>query len=321
MIPAILMVLVVVPERARAQSPSAPPSDGTLASPPSQAASKPVAPPAASSRPDVQQEQPRPPALPSLSSTAAAVDPAPRLGSRFAMNLASAWSRGCTGSSTASRLWCRPTVNSGRRTCWSRPTSRSRPYTSGELQALLHENNGPFAEYQVLQTDHYLIFYSRHALCQDSRRLLEDLYHGLIDTFGRNKFRSTNPSSPWWPSSSRPRKTSEPTKESIHKSAPTTSISPTASSSSRSPSGRPIEPKVSALLNPQTVAHEGSPDPLEHRRAAAAQLVAALVDRGPGRILCDDRQYPKGIMWSGIAAINSLHMATIRELEDPLSNP
>ena len=25
-------------------------------------------------------------------------------------------------------------------------------------------------------------------------------------------------------------------------------------------------------------------------------------------------------MWSGLGAINSLHMATIRELEDPLSN-
>ena len=50
---------------------------------------------------------------------------------------------------------------------------------------LLH--NGPFAEYQLLATDHYLIFYkSTAAFAQDSGRLLEDLYRGLIDAFTRS---------------------------------------------------------------------------------------------------------------------------------------
>ncbi len=41
----------------------------------------------------------------------------------------------------------------------------------------------------LLKTDHYLIFYkSSLAFAQDSGRLLDDLYAGLIDAFRRNGF-------------------------------------------------------------------------------------------------------------------------------------
>ena len=69
------------------------------------------------------------------------------------------------------------------------PTSEPfQPLTRDELAALLHENNGPYAEFQLLKTEHYLIFYkSTRAFAEDSGRLLEDLYRGLIDTFRRHK--------------------------------------------------------------------------------------------------------------------------------------
>jgi hypothetical protein len=54
------------------------------------------------------------------------------------------------------------------------------PMTSEALQARLQKDT--YKEYQVHTTQHYLIFYqSTFAFAQDSGRLLEDLYRGLID--------------------------------------------------------------------------------------------------------------------------------------------
>ena len=62
-------------------------------------------------------------------------------------------------------------------TGWSRPTSRSNRSTADQLETVLLD--GPFAEYHLLKTDHYLIFYkSSLAFAQDSGRLLDDLYRG-----------------------------------------------------------------------------------------------------------------------------------------------
>src|SRR5262249_40850971 len=62
------------------------------------------------------------------------------------------------------------------------PSAPFKPCTGSDLKSTLHQ--GPFADYQLLTTDHYLIFYkSTPAFAQDSGRLLEDLYRGLIETF------------------------------------------------------------------------------------------------------------------------------------------
>ena len=82
-----------------------------------------------------------------------------------------------------------------------------------------------------------------------------------------------------------------------------------------------IEPKVAALLKPQTVAHEGAHQILSNiglqPRPSAWPLW--LVE-GLAEYCATTVNTKKGIVWSGMGAINSLHMATLRELEDPLSN-
>ena len=82
-----------------------------------------------------------------------------------------------------------------------------------------------------------------------------------------------------------------------------------------------LEPRVAALLKPQTVAHEGAHQILSNigvqprPNSWPPWLVEGLAEYCATTV-----NTKKGIMWSGLGAINSLHMATIRELEDPLSN-
>ena len=194
------------------------------------------------------------------------------------------------------------------------------PLTSDQLQTVLHQ--GPFADYQLLKTEHYLIFYkSTPAFAQDSGRLLEDLYRGLIDAFRRNEI---------------------PVHESEFPLVAV--IFATEARLPRPQAGRPpgpgllrvlhqpdlllpksdrdrIEPKVAALLKPQTVAHEGAHQILCNIgvQPRPSDWPLWLVE-GLAEYCATTVNTKKGIAWGGMGAINSLHMATIRELEDPLSN-
>ena len=77
---------------------------------------------------------------------------------------------------------------------------------------------------------------------------------------------------------------------------------------------------MAALLKPQTVAHEGAHQILSNiglqpRPCAWPQwLVEGLAEDCATTVTTK-----KGIVWRGMAAINSMHMATLRELNDPLS--
>jgi hypothetical protein len=82
-----------------------------------------------------------------------------------------------------------------------------------------------------------------------------------------------------------------------------------------------LEPKVTALLKPQTVAHEGAHQILSNIGVQPRPSSWPLwLIEGLAEYCATTVRTKKGIMWSGMGAINSLHMATIRELEDPLSN-
>ena len=81
-----------------------------------------------------------------------------------------------------------------------------------------------------------------------------------------------------------------------------------------------LEPKVAALLKPQTVAHEGAHQILSNIgvQPRPTSWPTWLVE-GLAEYCATTVNTKKGIMWSGLGAVNSLHMATIRELEDPLA--
>ena len=206
-----------------------------------------------------------------------------------------------------------------------RPGSDQRAVQAPRLRASSSppsRKNGPFVDYQLLKTDHYLIFYkSTRAFAEDSGRLLEDLYRGLIDTFRRNNVPVHESEFPLvavifaTEPDFRAHKRVDPQVRAYYEFF--TNRIFFFQKSERDA----LEPKVAALLKPQTVAHEGAHQILSNigvqprPNSWPPWLVEGLAEYCATTV-----NTKKGIMWSGLAAINSLHMATIRELEDPLSN-
>src|SRR5262249_50386195 len=79
-------------------------------------------------------------------------------------------------------------------------------------------------------------------------------------------------------------------------------------------------PEVAALRKPQTVAHEGTHQILQNigvqPRLGAWPLW--LVE-GLAEYCAAPTTTKRGVGWRGLGIVNPLHMATIRDLEDPLS--
>jgi len=194
------------------------------------------------------------------------------------------------------------------------------PLTSEQLQTVLLE--GPFALYHLLKTDHYLIFYkSSLPFAQDSGRLLEDLYRGMIDTFRRKEIPVRESEFPLvavifaTERDFRAHKQVDPQVQAYYEYFTNRIFFYQKSDRDQ------FEPKVAALLKPQTVAHEGAHQILSNIgvQPRPSSWPPWLIE-GLAEYCATTVNSKKGITWSGMGAINSLHMATIRELEDPLSN-
>ncbi len=194
------------------------------------------------------------------------------------------------------------------------------PLTPEQLQTVLLD--GPFADYHLLKTDHYLIFYkSSIAFAQDSGRLLEDLYRGMIDTFRRKEIPVHESEFPLvavifaTERDFRNHKQVDPQVQAYYEFFTNRIFFYQKSDRDK------LEPKVAALLKPQTVAHEGAHQILSNIGVQPRPSSWPLwLIEGLAEYCATTVNSKKGIMWSGMGAINSLHMATIRELEDPLSN-
>jgi len=193
------------------------------------------------------------------------------------------------------------------------------PLTALQLQTVLH--NGPFAEYHLLNSERYLIFYkSSLPFAQDSGRLLDDLYDGLLDAFRRNGFPVHETEFPLvavifaTESDFRAHKHVDPQVQAYYEFFTNRIFFYQKSARDQ------LEPKLSSLLKPQTVTHEGAHQILSNiglqprPSSWPLWLVEGLAEYAATVTT------KKGIGWSGMGAINSLHMATLRELDDPLSN-
>jgi Protein of unknown function (DUF1570) len=206
---------------------------------------------------------------------------------------------------------------------WNRlvPTEEPfQPLSADQLENLLHE--GPYAEYSVLKTEHYLIFYkSSLAFAQDSGRLLDGLYKGLIEAFRRNGFPVHDTEFPLvavifaTESDFRQHKHVDPQVQAYYEFFSNRIFFYQKSDRDQ------LEPKLTTLLKPQTVAHEGAHQILSNigLQPRPCAWPAWLVE-GLAEYCATTVSTKKGIVWRGMAAINSLHMATLRELDDPLSS-
>jgi hypothetical protein len=195
-----------------------------------------------------------------------------------------------------------------------------KPCSASELRSTVHK--GPFAEYELLTTDHYLIFYkSTPAFAQDSGRLLEDLYRGLIETVRKKGVPVHETEFPLVAvifATERDfldHKRVDPQVRAYYEFFTNRIFFYQKSDRDH------LEPRVATLLKPQTVAHEGAHQILSNIgvQPRPTSWPAWLVE-GLAEYCATTVNTKKGIKWEGLGGINSLHMATIRELEDPLSN-
>jgi hypothetical protein len=194
------------------------------------------------------------------------------------------------------------------------------PMSADDLAPLLQQ--GPFAEFLLLRTEHYLIFYqSSLGFAQDSGRLLEDVYRGLIDAFRRNGIPVHESEFPLvaviyaTDHDFKAQMKLEPQVRAYYEF-----FTNRISFYQRSERDQ-FEPKVAALLKPQTVAHEGVHQVLCNIgvQPRLSHWPLWLVE-GMAEYCASTKTNKKGIRtWAGLGGINSLNMATLRELDDPLS--
>ncbi len=194
------------------------------------------------------------------------------------------------------------------------------PVAADELKRRLER--GPYSGFAVLTTEHYLIFYqSRLAFAQDSARLLEDLYRGLTEFCRRHGLAVHDSEFPLVAvifaneQDFRAHKKVDPEVQAYYEIFTNRIFFYEDSERDRT------EPKLLALRKPQTVAHEGTHQILANigvqPRLAAWPLW--LVE-GFTEYCATPTRTKKGLAWDKIGAINPLHMATLRELDDPLSS-
>ncbi|APW60603.1 DUF1570 domain-containing protein [Paludisphaera borealis] len=194
------------------------------------------------------------------------------------------------------------------------------PISGDEMER--RAQTGPFATFQVHRTPHYVILYqSSRPFATNTGKLLEDLYKRLIEAFHKHDvpvheaefplvaviFRHESDFRAHRPVDADVRAYFEIFSNRIF----------LFETSER----EGVEPEISALLTTQTVAHEGTHQILQNigvqPRLSAWPLW--LVE-GLAEYCAAPLSSRKGApTWDGLGQINSLHMATLRELDDPLS--
>jgi hypothetical protein len=204
-----------------------------------------------------------------------------------------------------------------------RPAYTDEPFHPATMEEIERDLlGGPFAGFKALRLTHYLIIYkSSDDFAQKSGQVLERLYKGLADAF---------------------RKFSVPVHDAefplVAVIFPTEAafraykrVSPEVQAYYETDSNRIYfyetsqrdeqAPEVAALRRPQTVAHEGTHQILQnigvHPRLTPwpPWLVEGLAEYCATPVMSR-----KGVTnWDGLGKVNATHLATIRDLSDPMA--
>jgi len=180
---------------------------------------------------------------------------------------------------------------------------------------------GPFAGFETLRKPHYLILYqSTDGFARESGRVLEELHRSLADAFRKFAVPVREPEFPLVAVIFRTERDFR-----AHKAVDPEVQAYYELYSNRiyfyQTSDRDLAaPEVAALRRPQTVAHEGTHQILQNigiqPRLAdwPAWLIEGLAEYCSTPVTGD-----RGANWAGLGVLNPIHLATIRDLDDPLS--
>ncbi len=191
------------------------------------------------------------------------------------------------------------------------------PLTSDELRRSLQD--GEFSTFRVVTTKHYLVFYQgTENFAKASGALLERLHDGLTEALKRFNLPVTPAEFPLVAVIFR-------TEDDFraHRKVASDVQACYEIQSNRiyfyEKSSRDGEsPEVAALRKPQTVAHEGT-----HQLLSNVGIQPRLSDwplwlvEGFAEYCSPPKATKKGSDWAGLGQINPIHLATIRDLDDP----
>jgi hypothetical protein len=204
-----------------------------------------------------------------------------------------------------------------------------RALSADELAETLR--GGLFKTFRLHRTDHYLIFYqdSRDPeevtaslrFAEASGKLLESLYRRLLDTFRKHEVPVHETEFPLvaviyrTEKDFRAGKSIDPEVQAYYEIYTNKIYFYERSDKDEA------APEISSMRKPQTVAHEGTHQILQNIgvHARLAEWPIWLIE-GLAEYCATPSSTRKGKpVWDGPGKINGLHMATIRELEDPVS--
>jgi hypothetical protein len=180
---------------------------------------------------------------------------------------------------------------------------------------------GPFAGFKVLKSAHYLVLYrSTPTFAEASRKLLEDLYQTLTEAFRKRDIPVHEPEFPLVAiifrneAEFRAHRKVDPDVQAYYETF--TNRIYLYQTSDRDQQA----PEVAALRKPQTVAHEGTHQILQNVGVQPRLSAWPIwLSEGLAEYCASPASTKKGVDWRRLGDVNSLHMATIRDLEDPLS--
>jgi hypothetical protein len=196
------------------------------------------------------------------------------------------------------------------------------PFQPATIERMSEElTGGPFGGFQVLKSTHYLVLYkSTPEFARASTQVLENLYKGLVDAFRKRGLPVHDAEFPLvavifrTESDFRRHRKIDPDVQAYYEVFTNRIYFYQHSERDQQ------SPEVSALRKPQTVAHEGTHQILQnigiHPRLSPWPLW--LVE-GLAEYCASPVSTRHGANWGGIGKVNALNMATIRDLEDPLS--
>ncbi len=193
------------------------------------------------------------------------------------------------------------------------------PVPIGDLRRKLQDEEFPTS--RVIQTDHYLVFYQgSEPFARASADLLEKLHVGLTETLKKHKI----PASPAeFPLVAVIYRTEDDFRADRKVAADVQAYYEILTNRIYfyETSRRDGEsPEVSALRKPQTVAHEGTHQILQNVgiQPRLSNWPLWLVE-GFAEYCSPPKATRKGSDWAGLGQVNPIHMATIRDLDDPAS--
>jgi hypothetical protein len=192
-----------------------------------------------------------------------------------------------------------------------------RPLDRAALRAKLAAST--YDGFQVLETDHYLVFYqSSQAFAEDSARLLESLYSKLVQKFRDLGFDATDAEFPLVAvifrseADFRAHREIDPEVQAYYDVISNHIFLYETSDRRRE------DPQVAAMRKPQTVTHEGT-----HQALANIGVQPRLSSWPPWLIegmaeLAAASERRNG-EWIGFSQVNPIHIATIEDLRDGLA--